>query len=130
MSMFNQMLESETVFPDWKTINHPGQLDQLREISHQKPVVIFKHSTRCGISAHAKYRLESEWNFSPDELDFYYLDLLAHRPVSNHIAESLKVTHQSPQIILLRQGNAVFNTSHHMISVEVLKKALEGKEQA
>jgi len=125
MFLSDRIRESESIFQDWKILVQPEQLDELREASYQKPVVIFKHSTRCGISAHAKFRLEREWNFSTDELDFYYLDLIAYRPVSNQIAVDFGVTHQSPQIILLRNGKAVFDTSHHQISARTLQEALK-----
>ncbi len=125
MHLSDRIRESETIFPEWKILDQTEQLEQLQEVSYRKPVVIFKHSTRCGISAHAKFRLESEWSFTQEDLDFYYLDLIAYRQVSNQVAEMFQVTHQSPQIILLRDGRAVFDTSHHMISVEVLKKAME-----
>ena len=126
MNLSDRIRESESIFGEWKVLDQLGQLEQLQEASHHKPVVIFKHSTRCGISAHAKFRLESEWNFTPEDLDFYYLDLIANRPVSNQVAEKFKVTHQSPQVILLQGGKAIFDTSHHLISVGALKRALEG----
>jgi bacillithiol system protein YtxJ len=126
MNLSDRIRESESIFPEWKVLDQTGQLEQLQEASHRKPVVIFKHSTRCGISAHAKFRLEREWSFAPEDLDFYYLDLIAYRQVSNQVAETLQVTHQSPQIILLREGKAIYDSSHHMISVEELKKAMEG----
>jgi bacillithiol system protein YtxJ len=126
MNLSDRIRESESIFPEWKVLDQTGQLEQLQEASHRKPVVIFKHSTRCGISAHAKFRLEREWSFAPEDLDFYYLDLIAYRQVSNQVAETLQVTHQSPQLILLREGKAIYDSSHHMISVEELKKAMEG----
>lgn len=124
MSLLDRLRESEQIFEGWKKLSHPEQLEQLIQDSFQKPVVIFKHSTRCGISAHAKYRLESDWGFSEEDMDFYYLDLIAYRHVSNQIAETFRVTHQSPQIILICNGQAVFDTSHHMISVPVIRRAL------
>jgi bacillithiol system protein YtxJ len=126
MNLSDRIRESESVVPEWKVLDQPGQLEHLQEESYRKPVVIFKHSTRCGISAHAKFRLESEWSFTQEDLNFYYLDLITYRQVSNQVAETFQVTHQSPQIILLRGGKAIFDTSHHNISVGVLKKAMEG----
>ncbi|MFZ4427679.1 MAG: bacillithiol system redox-active protein YtxJ [Saprospiraceae bacterium] len=125
MNLSDRIRESESIFQHWKVLYQPEQIDQLREASYRKPVIIFKHSTRCGISAHAKFRLESAWDFSADVLDFYYLDLIAYRPISNQIAEDFGITHQSPQIILLRNGKAVFDTSHHQISVPVIQEVLE-----
>lgn len=109
---------------DWKTIESDLQLQAAIDESFERPVVLFKHSVSCGISAGAKYRLEQEWNFNTEELSFYYLDLLAYRSISNKIAEDLGVTHQSPQVIILKDGQAVYNTSHHMISVSALRSNL------
>ena len=102
MSYLDHFLQSEALYGPWKVLQREEQLEELIALSHQKPVVIFKHSTRCGISAHAKYRLENEWGFQPEELEFYYLDLIA-----------------------LRHGKAVFDASHHLISVALLRQALE-----
>ncbi len=109
---------------DWKTLDSLTQLEQIIDDSHQKPVAIFKHSTRCGISTMAKSQLEDGWNISTNDLDFYYLDLLAHRPISNEIADRLGVMHQSPQVILIKNGEAVFSNTHHSISADALQSAL------
>lgn len=116
--------QKEEIHQDWKNLNELGQLDTIVKASFDKPVALFKHSISCGISAMAKYQLERDWDFEQDELDFYYLDLINHRPVSNKIAEQFGVIHQSPQIILLKNGKASYHTSHHAISVGDLKKAL------
>ncbi len=126
MSYLNNYLQSEALYGPWKVLHKEEQLEEMISLSHQKPVVIFKHSTRCGISAHAKYRLENEWGFQPEELEFYYLDLIAHRPISNRITQDFQVVHQSPQLIVLRHGKAVFDASHHLISAALLRQALEG----
>ncbi len=116
--------QSATLHEQWKVLETIEQLEGIAESSYQKPVVLFKHSVTCGISAGAKHALESQWDFTKEELDFYYLDLLANRPVSNEIAQRFGVIHQSPQVILLYQGKAVFDTSHHRISTAALRKAL------
>lgn len=108
----------------WKNLENLDDLHQITEDSKQKPVVFFKHSTRCGTSLHAKHRLESEWNIDESQVDFYYLDLLRHRDVSNAIAERFNVVHQSPQIIIIKNEQAVFHTSHNAISVNGIKDAL------
>lgn len=108
----------------WKILDNIEQLDSIHEESGTKPTVIFKHSTRCGISLHAKHNLESDWNFNENELIFYYLDLLEHRDISNEIAKRFNVIHQSPQIIILKQGKSIFDTSHNAISLEVVQSNL------
>lgn len=108
----------------WKHITDEKQLAEIIEKSNEKPTVIFKHSVTCGISAHAKSKLESAWNFSEEELNFYYLDLLAYRSISNKIAADFGVTHQSPQIIVVKNGKATANFSHQAISVDRLRKEI------
>ena len=125
MSLLNHLRQSEEIHPDWQVLSDlPGLSDALA-LLFERPVALFKHSTRCGISAHAKYRLENDWSFTADELVFFYLDLITFRPVSNHIAETLGVVHQSPQVILLKDGKAVYDASHHRIQVAGLREAME-----
>lgn len=90
--------------------------------SHDRPVAVFKHSTRCGISAFALNNLNAEWDSDDDGIDFWYLDLLSYRPISNLIAETSGVWHQSPQLILFIDGKAVYNASHSAISMESVRK--------
>jgi bacillithiol system protein YtxJ len=120
---FNQAQQGQ-LLQDWKELRETTQLDEIKADSKNKPVVIFKHSTRCGVSEGAKYALMDHWDFTGQELDFYYLDLLQYRAVSNQVAEDFGVTHQSPQLILVKDGKASFHTSHHRISVESLRKNL------
>ena len=109
---------------DWKMLTDLSQLDEIDELSKDKTVVIFKHSTTCGISAGAKSRLEMDWTSLDGDVVFYYLDLLAYRPISNEIASRYGVRHESPQIIVINGGTASYDTSHHRISVGDLNKAL------
>ncbi|SEJ07583.1 bacillithiol system protein YtxJ [Cyclobacterium xiamenense] len=97
----------------WKKLASLSQLDQLKEESKEKPVVIFKHSTRCSISSMAWNRMERSWKAEDSErLSPYFLDLIAHRDISNAIAEEFSVAHASPQVIVIRDGKAVYNNSH------------------
>ncbi|MEM9888623.1 MAG: bacillithiol system redox-active protein YtxJ [Bacteroidota bacterium] len=118
-------LQAEDVFEAWKVLEEEQQLEQLIQSSYHKIVVIFKHSIRCGTSAMIKHQLEQNWNFEANELDFYYLDLINYRPISNAIASRFDVVHQSPQIIVLRSGRAIFSTSHHAISVGRIRMAIK-----
>lgn len=99
----------------WQKLTDVSQLDQLTQESHDLPVGIFKHSTRCSISATALDRLERSWP-GTDALKMYYLDLLAHRDISNAIVEKYGVQHESPQFILLKNGSAVYHESHYGIN--------------
>lgn len=113
----------------WQVLDQMDQLSSIVAQSYEQPVAIFKHSVSCGISNMAKFQLENGWDIPEDQLAFYYLDLLSYRSVSNEIAEQLKVVHQSPQLILLENGEAVFHTSHHGVHLSGLKKAMEGLNQ-
>ena len=107
----------------WKNIEKEDDLNTIIEKSKEKPVAIFKHSTSCSISAMALNRLQREWKDEEMEnLDFYYLDLLSYRSLSNKIAEKLNVDHQSPQIIIVKDGKAVYHNSHMGVSYSELKK--------
>lgn len=123
LEQFNQAQQGFS-FKNWKVLEDEQQLEEILETSKEKPVVIFKHSTRCGISEGAKYTLMENWDFNNEELDFYYLDLLKYRPLSNRIAETFQVTHQSPQVLLVKDGEVAFHTSHHRISTDGLRKHL------
>ena len=79
-------------------------------------VAVFKHSTRCSISRAVCRDLNAEWDLSPELVPFYYLDLLAYRSVSDAIAQRFGVVHQSPQLIIIRDGKAVFSETHNHIS--------------
>jgi len=101
----------------WIELTTEEGLEKAIQRSFEQPVALFKHSTRCSISTMAKSRLERSWNLT-DKIDIYYLDLIAFRSVSNQIASVLEVQHESPQIIVLKGGKAVYHTSHNDISVE------------
>ncbi len=95
---------------NWITLNNGDQLKEIAELSFQKPQLIFKHSTRCSISVTAKSRLDAVKDNSA--VDCYYLDLLSYRNISNQIADVFKVHHESPQVILLKNGEVVYDESH------------------
>lgn len=105
---------------NWKELESVAQTDALVARSHEVPCVIFKHSNRCNISYIAKHRLEHKWDFAPEEVEAYHLDLIAHRPVSNHVAEYFGVHHESPQLLLIRNGECTYDASHLDISVDEL----------
>ena len=93
-------------------------MDTLKEIeikSQLKPVLIFKHSTRCGISSMIWRRFKSAVRQYEGRMDFYYLDLLSFRDISNEIANRYDIAHQSPQLIVIKNGVAVANASHYDI---------------
>lgn len=99
----------------WIQLNEEPQLQQILAASQTKPQVIFKHSTRCSISAVALQRLQKATQ--PQGLDFYFLDLLAHRSLSNKIVEMFMVHHESPQVLVIKNGACIFDESHLAISM-------------
>lgn len=109
---------------NWLVLDREQQLDEIVARSNDVPCVIFKHSTRCNISSVAKYRLEEDWDFDSETLEPYFLDLLSHRSVSNRVAERFGIYHESPQILVIKNGECVYETSHLDISVEALKESL------
>ena len=110
---------------NWSPLTDQNQIQEIIEESKQKPVVIFKHSTSCSISATAKGRLERQWdNAGLETVKPYYLDLLSYRPISNHVAQVFEVEHQSPQLLLIRNGECQYDASHLGISLDSVKKHL------
>jgi bacillithiol system protein YtxJ len=103
-------------------LNKMEQFDEMDEISATKSIVIFKHSTRCSISRMALKQFDAAFNYPEEKIDWYLLDLLNHRDLSNEIAHRYNVTHQSPQILVIQNGKAVFNASHDSIAAEDLKQ--------
>lgn len=108
----------------WIPLTSAADVESLIERSHTIPCLILKHSTSCNISAIAKYRLDTDWDFGTDVLEPHYLDLLRFRPVSAYIAETFEVHHESPQALLIVGGECVYDASHLDIRVEELKEAL------
>lgn len=108
---------------NWKVLEHIDQIDQIKEASHHKLQLIFKHSTRCIISKMALKNFESDFLLN-DVIDAYYLDLITYRDISNKIAEGFGITHQSPQILLIKDGVVVYNESHEGIDANVLKELM------
>jgi bacillithiol system protein YtxJ len=101
---------------NWITLNSLEQLELIKEKSTTTPQIIFKHSTRCSISSMALSRLERA--DTVPAADFYYLDLIANRNISNSIAEIFDVYHQSPQILLIKNGECIYDESHSGISMD------------
>lgn len=91
------------------------QIEEIKSLSENEPILIFKHSTRCGISSMVLRQFKSKITREPIQPKVYLLDLLAYRNISNAIANEFQIIHQSPQIIVIKNGNAVYNSSHYEI---------------
>lgn len=99
---------------NWKLLKNTEDLQNALEASKNQAIVLFKHSTRCSISFVAKKMIEHSWDL---DIDAYFLDLVAYRDLSNAIATQLEVIHQSPQLILVKDGKALYDASHGQIDV-------------
>ncbi|MFQ3577118.1 MAG: bacillithiol system redox-active protein YtxJ [Cytophagales bacterium] len=110
---------------NWENLSSIEQAKELIASSVSKPVVFFKHSTRCSISSSSLARVERQWKSDLDsKFRFVFLDLIKHRDVSNFLAEKLNVEHQSPQMILVKNNQAVFDSSHNAITLTDLEEQL------
>ncbi|GAA4768474.1 MULTISPECIES: bacillithiol system redox-active protein YtxJ [Flavobacterium] len=116
----NNEQQKEESKMSWTGLTHLDQLDMIINDSWEIPVLIFKHSTRCIISRTVLKNFEKEFDLG-DKVKPYFLDLLEFRPISNEIAAVFNVTHQSPQLIVIKNGKAVYDASHDSITIEDLK---------
>lgn len=107
----------------WIDLRSPEQLDEIIRHSADKPQLIFKHSTRCSISSIALSRLNKAE--TSNTADWYYLDLLSYRALSAAVAERFSVVHESPQLLLIKNGECIYEESHLGISVEEVNEQLE-----
>ena len=108
---------------NWTEITNLSQLKEIQENSFQKNAIIFKHSTTCSISRMALKNFEREYQLQ-DAVDAYFLDLLNFRAISNEIATTFDVTHQSPQLLLIHNRKSIYNVSHDSIDAEILKEKI------
>lgn len=108
---------------EWIELRNVNELEQIKQKSQEEPIVIFKHSTSCAISSMAINRLERSWNSEEmGNVKPYYLDLIRHRDVSNQIVETFGIAHQSPQVIVVKNGDVIYDTSHMGINYNDIKK--------
>jgi bacillithiol system protein YtxJ len=106
---------------NWNKLNDISDLDAINNLSKEKKILLFKHSTRCSISSAALNRLERNWKEEDSQkLIPYYLDLLNFRDVSNAIAQIYGVEHQSPQVLVIKDGKCIYTETHYGISYEDL----------
>ncbi|WP_417867615.1 bacillithiol system redox-active protein YtxJ [Xanthomarina gelatinilytica] len=107
--------KEEKVLP-WLTLTQVDQLKDIENKSKTKTQVIFKHSTRCGISRMVLKQFVASYNLTESDLDLYYLDLLNHRDVSNETGYKFQVMHESPQLLIVKNGVVVAHASHGAIN--------------
>jgi monothiol bacilliredoxin len=123
--MFWNKPKEKEVEVEWFQLTSIDQLDKIIEESNEKGVLIYKHSTRCGVSSMAMDRLIRSWDVEySDNVKAYFLDLIAFREVSNEVANRFGIYHQSPQVLLIKNGNAIYEASHMAISFGAIKAKL------
>ena len=110
---------------NWKKLNSIEALEEALLASNNKPIVLFKHSTRCSISSMALNRFEQNWSDEQPVSDCYFIDLIQFRAISNSISEKTGVIHQSPQCILLHKGSVLYQASHSSISANKVQELLK-----
>ena len=108
----------------WLPLTQPEQITALAQSSHERPALIFKHSTTCSISAAAKSKIERQWADSGLDVPIYYLDLLRFRSLSAQVAEQFGVRHESPQLLLIQDGECRYDASHMGIRLSDVKGAV------
>lgn len=100
-------------------ISSVGQWKDVLERSKEKPVLVFKHSTTCPISAYAY----GEFTSFESPVETYLVKVIENRSVSNEIENDLGVRHESPQALLISNEKAFWNASHRKITKKELTLA-------
>ncbi len=127
MGILNKIFSSTKVQKEekllpWIPLNSVGQLNFIEKKSGSKTQVIFKHSTRCGISKMVMNQFIEAYNLTEKDLDLYYLDLLSYRDVSDEVGYKFQVIHQSTQLLVIKNGVVVAQASHGAINTIDLTK--------
>lgn len=101
---------------NWLPLTTLSQLDDILQMD--TPVVIFKHSTRCAVSSMAKRNLEFDKDLLPADATLYFLDLIAYREISSKISDIWSIRHESPQLLVLKGKECIYNASHSDIEMQ------------
>jgi len=115
---------------EWNALRSEDQVGKLHEESRTNPILIFKYSSRCSLSRVVLDRLERSWK--PDqspEMKAYFLDLISYRSISDMVSRHYNVPHESPQVLVVRNGTAIYDESHLGISFERIVTAMENQQQ-
>ncbi|MDG2194596.1 MAG: bacillithiol system redox-active protein YtxJ [Polaribacter sp.] len=132
MSFIKKLFKSGTSLKEkelciqWIPLVSMSQIEEIRKRSKSEVVLLFKHSTRCGISRNVLKQFESSFKEEEKSFKAYYLDLLTYRDVSDEVAATFQVVHQSPQIIFIKEGLVLTHASHYEI-IQIDAKALLDK---
>jgi bacillithiol system protein YtxJ len=110
--------------PQLTHIEKLAELDQLLTESATRPLLLFKHSFTCGVSAEALDELLSHLTGKSDDARYAIVTVQTHRDVSNAVVSRLGIRHETPQAILIRDGRAVWSASHFRVNATELQKVL------
>jgi bacillithiol system protein YtxJ len=124
MGWFSSNKESKTQNVPWQKLTEQSQLSEIVGNKNGEKHIIFKHSTRCSISAMALNRFQKDWSDEHNEIHIWYLDLLNFREISSMVAEKTGVIHQSPQAIALKNGEVTYTATHSEINLRRAVKSL------
>ena len=123
MGLFSTSKKREAL--PWMNITSVEQLTELLHNVGEKPILLFKHSTRCGVSSMVLNSFENEWTTGTELCDLYYIDLLSHRDVSNEIAVLTGIVHQSPQAIIIKGKEIIYDATHSAIDARKIQSLLK-----
>jgi len=124
MTRVSRVCGTNNVMMNWIELTSPHQLDEIKKESEMNHVLIFKHSTRCATSKLSLDRLERNWTAERTAVKPYFLDLLNYRSVSNLVAETFDVEHESPQVLLIHKGQSILDLSHYAIDYDPISRAI------
>ncbi|WP_166384779.1 MULTISPECIES: bacillithiol system redox-active protein YtxJ [unclassified Polaribacter] len=125
MSIFNKIFGAKAddtskvekvSYLNWIPLTSMEELEKIKEISKTEAVLIFKHSTRCGISSMVIKQFEKLFTEEHKNLKVYYLDLLNYRNISDEVGYTFQVMHQSPQLIVVKNGISIESAAHYDIT--------------
>ncbi len=117
----NQSLQEAV---NWINLTNLDEITDIKTLSISESIFIFKHSTRCGISRIVKKQFEKLLLQNKNNIKVYYLDLLKYRNVSDAVSEVFQVKHESPQLLIIRNEEAVKHVSHYDITTISINKYL------
>lgn len=110
---------------DLKELKNIEELDHALDESRERPVLLFKHSLTCPISTRAFRELRSYLHNADPCVSYKLITVQTARSVSDEAASRLRIEHQSPQAILVRNGRELWNASHYDITAEALEQAIK-----
>lgn len=124
-SFLNSKGETERSSLSWESLEDVSGVEEITSVSFEIPVIIYKHSTRCGISSMVLNRLEREYDLEAGRVKLYFLDLIRYREVSNRVSRVFKIPHESPQLLLIKNGAVCYHASHGMISMTGIRSCID-----